>query len=83
MAQQGGKGNRKKHSALQKQHYASHPHRILPNKIARIKSHLRRQARKVRQGRIEWDKQAIKRLSVLSTPKKADSFVETLMKGES
>ena len=61
---EGSKGNRKRTSALQKAHYASHPFKLAKNKLKRLKRHVKRNAydrkRKARRGTITlFDKQAI------------------------
>jgi hypothetical protein len=71
MANQGSKGNKKRNSALQKQHYKSHYFRITPNKIARLRRHIKRNAAHVAKRAakgvvIAVDQQAINKLKSLT-----------------
>jgi hypothetical protein len=72
MANAGSKGNRKKRSARQKDLYKQHPFKLLANKIARLKRHIKRNENEIRKkgrkGReIKPDLQAIKRLKALTS----------------
>jgi hypothetical protein len=67
------KGLTKRHSARQKEHYAAHRFKLEANKLARLKRHIRRNAREVaKKARrklprlIRIDKQAVNRLKALS-----------------
>ena len=58
-------------SPLQKTHYASHPLRLIRNKINRLKRHIKRNAylvaKKTKKGRfVKIDQQAINRLKALT-----------------
>lgn len=71
MAKQGSKGNRKRNSERQKQRYKEHPFKILSNKIARLRRHIKRNEtmakKKEKKGRvIKIDQQAINRLKSLT-----------------
>lgn len=74
MASIGSKGNKKRNSSLQKEHYKSHKYRLKPNKIKKIERHLRKLAKKIarcaKKGRvIHMDEQAVASLErVKKTP---------------
>ena len=64
------KGNKKKHSARQKEHYKAHFYKVFDNKIKRLERHIRRNAqmvaKKTKKGLfVKIDQQAINRLKSL------------------
>ena len=79
MATDGSKGNRKRHSPLQKEHYKAHYYKLPGNKIEKLRRHIRRNAYMIRKKAsrgIKRDQQAIDRLRELAGKKQADSWLE-------
>ena len=72
MANQGSKGNKKRNSTLQKEHYKRHRFKVASNKITRLQRHIKRNLKEVERKAnrtpprtIKVDKQAANRLKAL------------------